>query len=192
MGSAENDRMEDGLRDQVARIVDPAAWLSSAAHPGGSEHQRVVARQKADEIVETVRGSLYYGRLIVQTEFYTRETISCNPDTFYVFGDNEDRVGRGGQAAACRGMPNAIGIPTKRTPGHSEPDYWSDREYDRCAAIISAGFDQIELKLVLGYDVVWPAAGIGTGLSELPTRAPRIMSLIETKLQELKESYGNV
>jgi hypothetical protein len=51
------------------------------------------------------------GRLIVVVR-PTRATARRYTDALFAFGDNLARTGRGGQAAALRGEPNAVGIPT--------------------------------------------------------------------------------
>ena len=111
-----------------------------------------------------------------------------HPDWRFLFGDNELRQGRGGQAATCRGHANAIGIATKRAPERSERAFWSDADYDRLVAIIDAdlapAFDHVRQ----GGTVVCPSAGLGTGLSELPTRAPRVFAYLRQRIIALKKT----
>jgi hypothetical protein len=118
-------------------------------------------------------------------DFISRADLKANPDRLYLFGDNEARRGFGGQAKECRGEPNAVGIATKRGPSTLETAYWSDSDFTRCAAIIDKDLTRAMDHARKGGTVVCPKAGIGTGLSELPTRAPRLMEHIRQRLREL-------
>ena len=66
----------------------------------------------------------------------TSDDLRDHPDRLYLFGDNEQRQGHGGQAAACRGHANAVGIATKRAPERTDNAYWADADYDRIITII--------------------------------------------------------
>jgi hypothetical protein len=115
------------------------------------------------------------GKIIYQHRIY-RQDLQNNPDVLYVFGDNTQRVGLGGQAGQMRGEPNAIGVATKIAPGMSKEDFFSDKpgEMEQIKKELSLIADMLER----GYAVVVPSDGIGTGLSELPDRAPKIHAMI--------------
>ena len=123
---------------------------------------------------------------LIFQDHITRADLRTNPDHRFLFGDNEERRGHAGQAAACRGKPNAIGVATKRSPNQSPGAYWSDADHDRAITLIDTdlapAFDHIRA----GGTVVCPAAGLGTGLSQLPTRAPRIFAHLRHRVIELK------
>lgn len=125
---------------------------------------------------------------VVFQERIERTDLQANPGNLYVFGDNEARRGLGGQAKACRGEPNAIGVATKKAPSMAESAMWSDADFDRCAAIIDADMEPLFKHARSGGVVVFPAAGIGTGLSQLPQRAPRLMDHIRQRVRELQSS----
>src|ERR1700733_11175761 len=73
---------------------------------------------------------------ILYQKMIDRDDLKRNTSVLYLFGDNERRTGMGGQAAAMRGEPNAVGIRTKRAPGRDEADFWSDKTFDaNCAKI---------------------------------------------------------
>jgi hypothetical protein len=44
---------------------------------------------------------------------------------------------------------------------------------------IEDAFRKLEAHLASGRDIILPADGIGTGLAELPTRAPRLFARLE-------------
>lgn len=112
------------------------------------------------------------GRLSFR-KWITREMLRAEPETRFVFGDNLDRVGLGGQAGAMRGEPNAIGVATKRHPGMSPGDFFEDdRPVDLWA--VDQDIDLVIRAFHEGHVIVLPLDGLGTGLSELPTRAPKL------------------
>lgn len=110
-----------------------------------------------------------------------RDELRSEPDTLFLFGDNLEGVGYGGQAGAMRGEPNAIGIPTKRKASHTEDAYFTDNDLMEAIFYIDIAFDSIPKNA----KVVIPEDGLGTGLAELPTRAPSILKYIEEKIQDL-------
>ena len=124
---------------------------------------------------------------IVFVERYSREDLRNNPENLYVFGDNIRRVGLGGQAAACRGEPNAVGIPTKIGPSNGPTDFFFDAILPDLKPFFDHGFKQLEDHLTRGGIVVWPKDGIGTGLAQLPIRAPKIHEYLNQRLAELQK-----
>ncbi len=112
-------------------------------------------------------------------KFITRQMIRAEPGTLFAFGDNIGRKGYGGQAREMRDEPNSVGIPTKWLPTRDENAYFTDDDFDRVHMAIEKPLRRLFDHLVAGGNVVWPEDGIGTGLAELPTRAPRIFQFIE-------------
>ena len=127
--------------------------------------------------------------LIYQKRIF-RDDLQVNKNVIYVFGDNEKRIGNGGQAKEMRGEPNAIGVRTKKSPGRDEKDYWTDVELDSNKSLITEDFFLIRLALEQEFIVVLPLDGLGTGLSELPKRAPLTLDFIESEIEKLEENYG--
>lgn len=103
----------------------------------------------------------------------------------YLFGDNTLRKGMGGQAGAMRGEPNAIGVATKLTPTSGSNAYFSDVDLISNQHIIATDLREAFLKRDLGYIVIVPEDGLGTGLSELPQRAPKTNEFLEVLLARL-------
>lgn len=127
------------------------------------------------------------GRLIL-APLLTRAEARARPAALFAFGDNMSRTGRGGQAAEMRGEANAVGIPTKWRPARDPGAYFRDADADHpdVRAALRAAFDRLEAALAAGGDVVWPEAGIGTGLAELETRAPRLHRYIAARFARLE------
>ncbi|GEP00584.1 DUF7831 domain-containing protein [Methylobacterium haplocladii] len=112
--------------------------------------------------------------MIRHEDVITREMVRSEPNTLFVFGDNLQRRGRGGQAKEMRGEPNAVGIPTKRWPSRNINAYFSDADFAEVKAAASPDLQRLADHLRAGGTIVWPYAGIGTGRAELKERAPHV------------------
>lgn len=123
--------------------------------------------------------------MVLFQTWISRGDLRANRGAIYLFGDNVMRKGLGGQAREMRGEPNAIGVVTKHAPGRTEQDYFDDKDFDYLTAMIA-----FDLRRAFGWTrrgglVVVPLDGLGTGLAELPQRAPRINVFLEEQIQHL-------
>lgn len=125
------------------------------------------------------------GHLIFQSRIY-RADLKANPDVLYVFGDNEERWGLGGQAAEQRGEHNAIGVATLKAPGQ----FWSETEVGRQCAVLDQDFAAVFAVLAAGRTVVFPLDGIGTGLADLERRSPTTFQHLQGLIGRMKELAG--
>ncbi len=116
----------------------------------------------------------------------TRRMLQAEPGTLFVFGDNLQRRGLGGQAKEMRDEPNAVGLPTKRSPATDPAAYLSDADLPAIQAATRQDLRRLAEHLLHGGAVVWPAAGIGTGRAELAERAPAIAHWYATFLEALR------
>lgn len=123
-------------------------------------------------------------RTILRISRIDRQDCWANPDALFLFGDNLERRGHGGQAYQMRGEPNTLGIPTKRAPKMSSDAFFSNDDLDEVTPIIRAAF--AEAAKWPG-PIVVPLDGLGTGLAELPTRSPKIYQLILDEMTALQE-----
>lgn len=120
-------------------------------------------------------------------KFITRQDLRDNPNSIYVFGDNLLRTGMGGQAAEMRGEPNAYGIPTKFGPGGAPENFFNDLDFHVVEALYDEDFYYLlEAATVGNKVVVFPLDGLGTGLADLPNRAPEIFIYLELKIRDLR------
>jgi len=76
-----------------------------------------------------------------------------------------------------RGEPNAIGLVTKRSPAMDEGAFLSDESPEDCRAVF-ADIQRIRDAIYDGRKVYAPSDGIGTGLAQLPRRAPKLYRAI--------------
>lgn len=114
-------------------------------------------------------------KIEVQTDWYSQEMCLNNKNKIYVFGDNTMRVGMGGQAQV-RGCSNAIGVATKKSPSMDDDSFFDD-------SFLSLDYLLKDLHKLHWYHtneaydnmiMIFPKDGLGTGLSQLSTRAPFI------------------
>ena len=117
--------------------------------------------------------------------------IQNNPDWIFCFGDNEARVGRGGQAKECRDEPNTIGIRTKRKPEHGKDAYWTDDTFVSNREMIIEDFLNVVRHLASGKTIVFPEDGFGTGMAKLATNAPNTLNVIQVCVEEIKKAWDN-
>lgn len=122
--------------------------------------------------------------------FITREIMQANPNKIFVFGDNDERRGHGGQAKEMRGEPNAIGIRTKKEAAHNpETSYYTDSEYQENVKKILLDVKLVMDEMKKGKTIVFPSDGIGTGLAKLSENAPRTLGFIKGIIKQL-EAYA--
>lgn len=114
----------------------------------------------------------------------TRQMLRDEPNALFVFGDNLERRGFGGQAKEMRGEPNAVGIPTKKRPSMNEDSFFTSSDEDWELWLSSSSVERVKLSnhVQHGGKVVWPLHGIGTGLAKLRDKSPRI----ETSIRNLE------
>ena len=127
-------------------------------------------------------------RIEIYQGYWTRKEVEAQTDKVFLFGDNtNDRVNThyvpSVTQAVIRGLPNAIGIDTKKNRGTSESSYFIDADFD----IFKAQVDEaIQRAIDSGKTIVIPADGIGTGKAELDKRAPKLFAYLQQRLDELK------
>jgi hypothetical protein len=115
-----------------------------------------------------------------------RDDLKKNPAVLYLFGDNEQRKGLGGQAAEMRGETNAVGVRTKRAPGRNNEDFWSDRNFEANCAKIEEDLSRVKAHLRRGGVVVLPSDGIGTNRAEMERRCPKTFHVLQQSLASLE------
>lgn len=127
---------------------------------------------------------------ILLCNFITRKMIQENPNALFVFGDNYQRKGFGGQAKEMRGEPNTIGIPTKFSPSMNNSAFLSNRLFVNWLNFSRTDWSTIIHFLNTDRIVVWPSNGLGTGFAKLNEKAPLIQDYINNMLSLFKKYYG--
>lgn len=123
---------------------------------------------------------------ILYQKIIHREDLKKNPSVLYLFGDNDVRIGLGGQAAEMRGEGNAVGVRTKRAPGRESGDFWSDKSFDQNCAKIEEDLGRAKSHLRRGGLLVVPLDGIGTGYAQMERRCPRTFHVLQQSLASLE------
>ncbi|MBP9936134.1 MAG: hypothetical protein KBF52_10185 [Pyrinomonadaceae bacterium] len=126
------------------------------------------------------------GYRVLTMKWITRALVREHRDRIFLFGDSLAWQGFGGQAAAMRGEPNVIGIPTKKLPSNSENAFFMDAEFEQNKAAIDQAFERLSV-ICLATDqvIVIPANGIGTGRAQLQSRAPLTFAYLQKRLEDL-------
>lgn len=109
----------------------------------------------------------------------SRADLRANPDVLYIFGDNCARVGLGGQAAAMRGEPNAVGVRTKRQPNMRPSAFFSDSDAFECQGYWASDLAPVREHHQRGGIVVIPLDGIGTGFAKL---SPTLLAILDLEI----------
>ena len=122
---------------------------------------------------------------IVKMRSISREFVRANRDCIFLFGDNLAGKGFGGQAAAMRGEPNCVGIPTKKFPSSRHGAFFTDLEFEQDKAAIDHAFDLLFHKISKAEQtIVMPAGGLGTGRAQLESRAPLTFDYLQKCLRD--------
>lgn len=126
------------------------------------------------------------GYRVLTMKWITRAYVREHRNRIFLFGDNLTRSGFGGQAAAMRGEPNLVGIPTKKIPSNSEDAFFTDAEFEQNKAAIDHSFQLLSAKSsATNQIIVIPADGIGTGRAQLEIRAPLTFAYLQKCLKDL-------
>lgn len=128
--------------------------------------------------------------LYIQKSWWTKEQVQANRDKIYVFGDNFEREGNGGQAKACRHEPNTIGIRTKQDRYRNEESYLYDQLFARNCYYANQDFMKVIFALHRGETVIFPADGFGTGLANLAINAPMTLDYINKMTAFIIETFN--
>jgi hypothetical protein len=117
--------------------------------------------------------------------FWTLEDVRDYSEYLFIFGDNDVRKGKNGQAI-IRDEPNAAGIPTKKFPSFAPSSFYTDKDYEKNIIKIDKAIQKILLRIKNeGYKgIILPKDGLGTGLSKLNVCAPRTFEYLNKRIYE--------
>ena len=129
--------------------------------------------------------------LILYGGHYSVDLCRQYPKFIWVFGDNLKGFGMGGQAI-IRNEPNAVGIPTKRTPDNGPTAFFDDgNTADWLALIMKTRYVE---ELIRKQRVVIPVTSeqrisLGCGLANLPYHGPLMYAFLERWMQQMMEDH---
>lgn len=140
------------------------------------------------EEIENLKAKEKTPKVEIQEAYYTRKQVEKEKDKVFLFGDNIEDAKNNyhprSTQAVIRGLQNAIGIPTKKTRGTRDKDYFTDNDFEEAKKLIDEAIDKA---VKSGKTIVIPKDGIGTGKAELAKRAPKINDYLQAQLKKLQE-----
>lgn len=123
-----------------------------------------------------------------KTKRFSIELVNNHPNYLFVFGDNLVGRGQGGQAI-IRYCKNSFGIPTKKLPSSFADSFFDDAEFDSNIEHIKNKIDQL-VELRNDFEcVIFPVDGLGTGLAQLPQKAPKTYKFL---VEYINSNFGPV
>ena len=180
--------MEDLYRQMLTENPETLELLNKTegmkiTHILGSGKEGVWGREMP-RILNKLRNEFATGTPEVKAQtfetvkMYSVADVQANPDKIYIFGDNTEGWGKGGQAI-IRDESNAFGISTKDSPNQ----FMSDDNFEANKARIDADIASIKAD---GRPIVFPEDGIGTGRADLKNKAPRTYEYLMGEIEKLK------
>lgn len=125
-------------------------------------------------------------KIIIFKGYWSIDDVQKYPHALFVYGDNNVHKGKEGQAI-IRDLPNSIGIPTKKYPSNHPSAFYSDSEYQENVKQITRAINNIIKESVHYKYVVLPEDGFGTGLAQLPQKAPLTYKFLLDSIDFLKK-----
>ncbi len=133
---------------------------------------------------EQVRIEKWYG-------FWTRDQAELNPDYLFLFGDNIiDYINvyqpRSTQAV-IRGLPNALGVITKKNRSTHETAYFNDDDTESFKYWLDKTWNKLQEMLPNYRVIILPQNGIGTGAAKLQEKSPKCWELLQQFINKVKQ-----
>lgn len=122
---------------------------------------------------------------VKKVKWFSVDLCRENPNCVFIFGDNTIGQGCGGQAQ-IRYEPNAHGVPTKKLPSMHANSFFSDDEFDQNKKWILDALNNIPENFDA---IVFPEDGLGTGLADLPNKAPKTFKFL---VDEINSRFGDI
>jgi predicted kinase len=180
------------IKKQLARGEKRAAVSDETIDRHAASYKQMLKDIKEEGITEYTQTIAQPAEVKRTDKIILRTEVKENPNTLYLFGDNDVRKGYGGQAKEMRGEPNTIGISTKKLPARTEEAYKTDKDLDINKKIITADINKAITEWNTGKYNRLVIPQMGVGLAELPTRAPKTYEFLQQELTRLENSISNV
>ena len=131
--------------------------------------------------------------MIVKTfnGFWDSKDTKKYQDYIFIFGDNDEGSGMGGQAC-IRYESNALGIPTKKKSSSAKNAYYNDEEFFLNVNNINKNIKKIlnKCKTSRFKGIFLPKDGLGTGLAKLDEKAPLTYKYLKLAITALKKQVS--
>ena len=135
-----------------------------------------------EEIQTVIRSKDFLNKICLFSGYWKVSDCIENPKSLFLFGDNDLKRGKKGQAI-IRDCVNTHGIPTKKFPSNNHDAYYSDDQYDENCKKIIMGFVTMIKKSSDYQEIAFPGDGFGTGLAQLGTKAPQTFAFLNTLIE---------
>ena len=122
--------------------------------------------------------------------FWSVDDTRKNPKSLFVFGDNDIKKGKGGQAI-IRYEKNSIGIPTKKFNSSNDNAYYTDNEFELNKEKIDKSIKEIKGRVYNeGYEyLILPEEGVGTGRAKLNEKAPKTFEYLQISYSDMTQEF---
>ena len=122
--------------------------------------------------------------------FWTREEAELNPDYIFLFGDNIiDYINvyqPQSTQAVIRGLPNALGIMTKKNRSTHETAYFNDDDTESFQYWLNKTWDKLQ-EMLPNYRAIVLSEDIGTGKAKLQEKSPKCWALLQEFINKVKQ-----
>lgn len=163
--------VQDSVMTQEPVNLDEAKTITSTTNDVNVNADTLL-NFLSDEHKKLLDSIEFTDKLTIYCKDWTIEECSAKPNSLFVFGDNDEKKGLGGQAV-IRPCKNSIGIPTKKRPTNHVYSFYNDGEYDASCKKIQQAIIAIINESSKYEEIVFPMGGFGTGLAKLEEKAPK-------------------
>jgi hypothetical protein len=123
------------------------------------------------------------GQVLIEQSFYSTDMLRSNPEKIYVFGDDVQSYGKT-RHSIILDEPNAFGVATKLKYRDSIDSYFTDDSEEHWL-IIQQDLEGLLVFQLEGKDIVFPAGGLGTGLSRMSEFCPSLFARMNKVLLDV-------
>ena len=120
-----------------------------------------------------------------EKKYVDAEFLRQNPDCIFVFGDNLERIGKGG-AAVVRDEPNTYGFITKKQPRNVDSAFYRPTEYRN---VYRKELERFVAEVIDNPDKCYLISKLGAGLAN---RFNIFEEIIERNLKKDLQELENV
>lgn len=180
----EVDGVKQDIDNQILRTAPETFEEETEAEETQAPETKTETEVNLDALFNYLTSENEQAAIEVVSENYTPQLLRANPNKLFLFGDNNLRTGKGGQAI-IRNEPNALGISTKLRPANTADAFMSDTQLAENKAVIDSDIRKAKERAAKeGKIIALPKGGFGTGLAALATKAPQTFAYLNKRLQE--------
>lgn len=146
----------------------------------GNYYSECKCKMNIRPFIELVKERGNYKAIYLCNERITAQICRRYTKIIFVFGDNVQREGYGGQAI-IRDEPNSFGIRTKKAPTTKDWAYFTDDNLVEFSNLVKNDLKHLK-ELQITNPIAFLSSGYGNGMAELPTRAPQCYDFLRHQI----------